>query len=271
MGIVIDIVAIVIILLMVILGIKRGFIKTLFGLLSIVIALAAAVFLTAPVVDVVVANTEWDEDLRQEIGTSLADTLPNSEVSVHYGYLEGEEPELVFMPEGTNELKPFSEILADSALWGLMPKSWLNEAAEDILTAQAEADEIDIDNPMNFVSFRDVVSQALVNAIYTVAGFIAVFIVARILIWLILRLFKKLAQNIYIAYFIDKMLGGIIGLALGAVIVLVILTILQLMGDMSFMASVNEALNSTTITKLIMENNFLYDLLQEYVDLSALK
>ena len=139
------------------------------------------------------------------------------------------------------------------------------------MTTQAAADEIEIDDPMNFVSFRNVTSQALVNVIYKVAGFIAVFIVARILIWIILRLLKKLTQNVYIAYFIDKMLGGILGLALGAVIILVILTILQLLGEMSFMTSVNELLASTTVTRIIMDNNFLYDLLVKYVDLSFLK
>lgn len=271
MGIVIDIVVIALIILMVILGIKRGFVKSLFGLLSIVIALAAAIFLTAPVADAVAANTEWDEDLRQELATSIADTLPNSEASVRYVYVDGsEDPVLVYIPEDTNEQAEFSEILSSGGLWSIMPESWLNEAATDMLNAQAEADEIDLDDPTNFVSFREVTSQALVNVIYSVAGFIVVFIAARVLIWLLLLLLRKVVRNVYIAYFVDKMLGGIIGLALGLVIVLVLLTILQLMGEMSFMAEVNELLESTTITRLLMENNFLYELIAENVDLSGL-
>lgn len=271
MGIVIDIVVIALIILMVILGIKRGFVKSLFGLLSIVIALAAAIFLTAPVADAVAANTEWDEDLRQELATSIADTLPNSEASVRYVYVDGsEDPVLVYIPEDTNEQVEFSEILSSGGLWSIMPESWLNEAATDMLNAQAEADEIDLDDPTNFVSFREVTSQALVNVIYSVAGFIVVFIAARVLIWLLLLLLRKVVRNVYIAYFVDKMLGGIIGLALGLVIVLVLLTILQLMGEMSFMAKVNELLESTTITRLLMENNFLYELIAENVDLSGL-
>lgn len=271
MGIVIDIVVIALIILMVILGIKRGFVKSLFGLLSIVIALAAAIFLTAPVADAVAANTEWDEDLRQELATSIADTLPNSEASVRYVYVDGsEDPVLVYIPEDTNEQVEFSEILSSGGLWSIMPKSWLNEAATDMLNAQAEADEIDLDDPTNFVSFREVTSQALVNVIYSAAGFIVVFIAARVLIWLLLLLLRKVVRNVYIAYFVDKMLGGIIGLALGLVIVLVLLTILQLMGEMSFMAEVNELLESTTITRLLMENNFLYELIAENVDLSGL-
>ena len=271
MGIVIDVVVIALIILMVILGIKRGFVKSLFGLLSIVIALAAAIFLTAPVADAVAANTEWDEDLRQELATSIADTLPNSEASVRYVYVDGsEDPVLVYIPEDTNEQVEFSEILSSGGLWSIMPKSWLNEATTDMLNAQAEADEIDLDDPTNFVSFREVTSQALVNVIYSVAGFIVVFIAARVLIWLLLLLLRKVVRNVYIAYFVDKMLGGIIGLALGLVIVLVLLTILQLMGEMSFMAEVNELLESTTITRLLMENNFLYELIAENVDLSGL-
>ena len=271
MGIVIDIVVIALIILMVILGIKRGFVKSLFGLLSIVIALAAAIFLTAPVADAVAANTEWDEDLRQELATSIADTLPNSEASVRYVYVDGsEDPVLVYIPEDTNEQVEFSEILSSGGLWSIMPKSWLNEAATDMLNAQAEADEIDLDDPTNFVSFREVTSQALVNVIYSVAGFIVVLIGASVLIWLLLLLLRKVVRNVYIAYFVDKMLGGIIGLALGLVIVLVLLTILQLMGEMSFMAEVNELLESTTITRLLMENNFLYELIAENVDLSGL-
>ena len=116
----------------------------------------------------------------------------------------------------------------------------------------------------------NVVSQAFVNVIFLVGAFIVLAIVVRLLLWLILLLLRKITQRVYLAYFLDKTLGGVLGLALGAVIVWIILTIIQLLSGMSFMTAVNETLDGTTVTKMIMDNNFLYELLSQFIDLSSI-
>ena len=272
-GIIIDIAVVAIILIVAIIGIKRGFVKTLVGLLSIVITLAAAIFLTQPVAGLVADNTEWDTSLRTELANSIADSLPNSNANVIYDNLDGDpetDLELAFVPEGSNEPAPLSEVFGDNFLWGLIPASLLEGAAADILTEQALAEDIELDSAINTVSLLNVVSQAFVNVIFLVGAFIVLAIVVRLLLWLILLLLRKLTQRVYLAYFLDKTLGGVLGLALGAVIVLIILTIIQLLSGMSFMTAVNETLDGTTVTKMIMDNNFLYELLSQFIDLSSI-
>ena len=272
-GIIIDIAVVAIILIVAIIGIKRGFVKTLVGLLSIVITLAAAIFLTQPVAGLVADSTEWDTSLRTELANAIADSLPNSNANVIYDNLDGDpetDLELAFVPEGSNEPAPLSEVFGDNFLWGLIPDSLLEGAAADILTEQALADDIELDSAINTVPLLNVVSQAFVNVIFLVGAFIVLAIVVRILLWLILLLLRKITQRVYLAYFLDKTLGGVLGLALGAVIVLIILTIIQLLSGMSFMTAVNETLDGTTVTKMIMDNNFLYELLSQFIDLSSI-
>lgn len=272
-GIIIDIAVVAIILIVAIIGIKRGFVKTLVGLLSIVITLAAAIFLTQPVAGLVADSTEWDTSLRTELANAIADSLPNSNANVIYDNLDGDpetDLELAFVPEGSNEPAPLSEVFGDNFLWGLIPDSLLEGAAADMLTEQALADDIELDSAINTVSLLNVVSQAFVNVIFLVGAFIVLAIVVRLLLWLILLLLRKITQRVYLAYFLDKTLGGVLGLALGAVIVLIILTIIQLLSGMSFMTAVNETLDGTTVTKMIMDNNFLYELLSQFIDLSSI-
>lgn len=272
-GIIIDIAVVAIILIVAIIGIKRGFVKTLVGLLSIVITLAAAIFLTQPVAGLVADNTEWDTSLRTELANAIADSLPNSNANVIYDNLDGDpetDLELAFVPEGSNEPAPLSEVFGDNFLWGLIPDSLLEGAAADMLTEQALAEDIELDSAINTVPLLNVVSQAFVNVIFLVGAFIVLAIVVRILLWLILLLLRKITQRVYLAYFLDKTLGGVLGLALGAVIVLIILTIIQLLSGMSFMTAVNETLDGTTVTKMIMDNNFLYELLSQFIDLSSI-
>ena len=272
-GIIIDIAVVAIILIVAIIGIKRGFVKTLVGLLSIVITLAAAIFLTQPVAGLVADSTEWDASLRTELANAIADSLPNSNANVIYDNLDGDpetDLELAFVPEGSNEPAPLSEVFGDNFLWGLIPDSLLEGAAADMLTEQALAEDIELDSAINTVPLLNVVSQAFVNVIFLVGAFIVLAIVVRLLLWLILLLLRKITQRVYLAYFLDKTLGGVLGLALGAVIVLIILTIIQLLSGMSFMTAVNETLDGTTVTKMIMDNNFLYELLSQFIDLSSI-
>lgn len=275
-GIIIDIVVVAIVVLIAVIGIKRGFIKTLVGLLSIVITIALSVLLTTTVADLVADSTEWDTSLRTELSNSLADSLPNSDATVYYFDLDNDpetDLELVYVvrKDGTtSDPAPLKEALSSHILWKLLPSSLLEDTAAEMLNAQAESEEIAVDSVLNTVSLLDVTSQSLVNVIFIVAAFIALCIVIRFLLWLILLLLKKISQRVYLAYFLDKTLGGILGLALGAVVVILIVTILQLLGRLSFMDPVNEQLQNTTITKMIMDNNFVYDFVSKYIDLSSL-
>ena len=275
-GIIIDIVVVAIVVLIAVIGIKRGFIKTLVGLLSIVITIALSVLLTTTVADLVADGTEWDTSLKTELSNSLADSLPNADATVYFSDQDNDpetDLELVYVVREngtTSDPAQLKEALSAHLLWKLLPSGLLEDTAAEMLNSQAEAEEIPVDSVLNTVSLLDAVSQSLVNVIFIVAAFIALCIVIRFLLWLVLLLLKKISQRVYLAYFLDKTLGGILGLALGAVVVILVITILQLLGSLSFMEPVNEQLQNTTVTKMIMDNNFVYDFVSKYIDLSSL-
>ena len=72
-------------------------------------------------------------------------------------------------------------------------------------------------------------------------------------------------------HFLDKLLGGVFGFVLGAFIILMILTLLQLMLKLAFMEPVQNFLDKSYIVKFLMDKNFLYTLVTKYVYIDKVK
>ena len=177
--------------------------------------------------------------------------------------------ELVYKIDGEEHL--FNEIFDDNAIikqLGLV--KLIRPSVEKILEQQAQNENIDLDDYSNTISFVDGVTVPIATAIITVIVFIALLIVTKIVLWILLKIFKKIVSRLYIAHFIDKMLGGIFGLAMGALLVLILLTILQLLSPLSFMEPVNDFLDKSVVTKFLMDNNILYRFVSEKIDLESI-
>ncbi len=271
-SIIVDIVLVAIVVITIFLGVKRGFVKSLVGLVSTAIIIAVAVLATSPLTQLIVAGTNLDDQLAETLEQPLAEKLPNAYATVYYTDYDNDpvtDVELVYKIDGEEHL--FNEIFDDNAIikqLGLV--KLIRPSVEKILEQQAQNENIDLDDYSNTISFVDGVTVPIATAIITVIVFIALLIVTKIVLWILLKIFKKIVSRLYIAHFIDKMLGGIFGLAMGALLVLILLTILQLLSPLSFMEPVNDFLDKSVVTKFLMDNNILYRFVSEKIDLESI-
>ena len=272
MEIILDLVLVAIIVLMVMLGIKRGLVKTCVGLVSTILVIVVAVVAVSPVTNLIIVGTDLDETVSESLESPLADKLPNAYAKVYYYDLnEDGEKELIF--EVDNKKANFEDIFKENAVLDFINVAGLlTDSVDELLQENAELNpEIeDYKDQTNTIDFIDGVTTPLVSIIFTAVVFILLLIVTRIVIALLFKLLKKLISSLYIVHFVDKMLGGIFGLAMGALFVLILLTLVQLLSQLAFMEVINEFMDKTIVTKFLMENNFLYDFLLNSVNLGEL-
>ncbi len=273
MELILDVVLIALIALMVVLGIKRGLVKTCVGLVSTILVLVVAIFAVTPLTNLVMVASNLDESLQDALETPLADgKLPNAYAKVYYFDLDGEGKELIYEKDG--EKKPFDTIFEEKPVLNFLKLSnMLEKNIDEMLKEQAEANPEeypDYQMQENTIDFVDGVTAPIVTIVFTAGMFIILLIVTRILIAVVLKLLQKIISRLYVVHFVDKMLGGVFGLVAGALFVLILLTIVQLLSQLSFMATVNDFISNTVVTQFLMDNNFIYDFLVEKVNLGEI-
>lgn len=272
MEIILDLVLVAIIVLMVMIGIKRGLVKTCVGLISTILVIVVAIVAVNPVTNLIIVGTEWDDDVRTSLESPLADKLPNAYAKVYYFDLnEDGEKELVYEMDGIKA--PFEEIFKENAVLDFINVAGLlTDSVDGLLQENVENNpEIaDYKDQTNTIDFIDGVTTPLTSIIFTGICFILLLIVSRIVIALLFKLLKKLVSSLYIVHFVDKMLGGVFGLAMGALFVLVLVTVIQILSQLAFMDAISEFMSKTIVTKFLMENNFLYDFLINSINLGEL-
>ncbi len=273
MELILDVVLIALIALMVVLGIKRGLVKTCVGLVSTILVLVVAIFAVTPLTNLVMVASNLDESLQDALETPLADgKLPNAYAKVYYFDLDGEGKELIYEKDG--EKKPFDTIFEEKPVLNFLKLSnMLEKNIDEMLKEQAAANPEeypDYQMQENTIDFVDGVTAPIVTIVFTAGMFIILLIVTRILIAVVLKLLQKIISRLYVVHFVDKMLGGVFGLVAGALFVLILLTIVQLLSQLSFMATVNDFISNTVVTQFLMDNNFIYDFLVEKVNLGEI-
>ncbi|MBO7156136.1 MAG: CvpA family protein [Clostridia bacterium] len=269
MALIIDVVLIVIIALMVVLGIKRGLVKTIVGLVSTLIVIAVAIAAVTPLTNLVMAF-EVDEKVQSALEAPLAGQLPNAYAKVYYYDIDEDASTKELIYEIDNVQAPIDNILKDKPLINALFAKTIVKNAEKMLATQVEGTETDVQDITNTIDYIDAVTIPVTTLIFTAICFVALLIVARFGIWLLLKIAKKLISRLYVVHFVDKMLGGVFGLAAGVIFILILLTIVQVLSVLDFMAPVNEYLNNTFVTKFIMDNNFIYTFLMQSVNLGEL-
>lgn len=258
--IIIDIAVVLIVVLFLVLGIKRGLIKTLQGFLSSIIVIALVVVSLVPITNLVINGTEWDNQLALKLETSFADKIPNAYANISYYdlYETGEE---VLVYEINNQKLDYENIFEGSTLKFLGIGKLLKPQIEGQLKA---------DNGPEEVLLISILTETVTKYIFLAIMSIILLIAYKLVFWIIFKLLDKLSSNLYIMHFLNKTLGAIVGFLLGAVIVLIITTIIQLLSPLDFMSPVNAYLEQTALTKFLMDNNFLLAFVQKYVDISKL-
>jgi len=255
-GLILDIVVVVVVLLLLIFGIWRGMYKIVFGLVSSLLAIILTVVLASSVTTIVIERTQLDERLTIALDAPLSSKLPNASVVIQYYDInaDGSVNELGYIHEGT--VHPVGDLLSGT------PYSILSSTVESILTKN-----IDQGETMAFVS---VLSAALVAYIMLGAVSIVLLIIFTILTKLLMYLLKKFVVATYFGNFVNKLVGAILGLAISAVIIWGSLAIIRVLSTYQWIIPVNQIIESSTLTKWLFNNNYLYNFLVQTYDVKGI-
>lgn len=256
-GLILDIVVVVIAVLLLIFGIWRGMYKLIFGLVSALLALVLAIILVSPVSVVVVEKTTLDDRLVAVLDEPLSKSLTKGDVEIEFFDLDGDgvAAELGFVSDGVQ--KPLSEAFEDTsfALFGGLLENLLADNVEE--DAQG-------------LTLMGVLSATLVGYIIMAIVFVVLLIVLSIVVALLMKLIKAFVTRTYLGHFIDKALGAVLGLVISAVFIWGVLAIIRILGTYDWIIPVNELIESSTLTKLLYDNNILHDFIVDAFDIKAL-
>lgn len=245
---ILDIVVIALTILLLLFGIWRGMYKMINGLISSIIALVLAIILTSTVVTFVIDNTLLDDKLVDVLAIQLDKYVPNSQQVVAFYDIDNdaETPDELGFNPGTG-VKPFEEIFEGSKIAFLSAP--IKSLVEKQVTEYGEA------------PFLKAMVAVITAYILTGVAFILLMILLFIIIRLLFALIKKVVSATYIGYYVNKVVGGILGLAVAGALVFGFLTIVKLLSNYSMIITINTMIDDSTVTKLLAQNNFLYGLI----------
>lgn len=246
-GIILDLIVAVLVIMLLLFGIWRGAYKLIFGLVSSLLAIVLTVILVSSVTQLIVANTTIDDRIQTSIDTGIRSKIPNANVSIRLYDLnnDGVKDELGYEING--EVKAFETLLDGT------PYSIFGGTVESMIKGTIEGDEE--------VVFATVLVATLVGYIMLAITFVVLLIVFEIVTKAIMHILRKFITKTYFGHFVDKLLGGVLGLAIAAVFVLGSLAVIKFLGTYAFIIPVNKLIEESTIVKWLFNNNYLYNLL----------
>ncbi|MDD4532707.1 MAG: CvpA family protein [Bacilli bacterium] len=229
----ISIVYIVILLLALIIGIKKGFIKMILSLFGVILCFVAAYFLAEPLATWAKNSFTWDQGLTDSI----------------YSW---------FLSKSSAASQVLNRTDAEIAMPALMNAIGVPGVFQSYVSSFALS-SIPVTGASLAVGIY--IASGLTNIAFSVGAFIAIFIVAVIILSIIQHITKKIMKNTFIGS-VDKLLGAIIGLCIGAIFIVVIsygLTFVTAIGGAGQYISDTLRLNDDSFWsfgKMIYENNF---------------
>ncbi len=260
-GIILDVIVIVIAVLFIIFGIWRGLYKMVYGFISSLLALVLAVVLCTTVTNFVVDKTTIDDKLYSAIDQPLQNAIPEN--------LHATDVVISFNADATVTItyesatyETLSEYLTKTnssiaALGSLMDSVILGDNAMNTINPSLNTDSPETVN----TTLANVISSITVVYIMDAIVFLLLWIVAYIIVRLLMLIIKQIAHKTYIGHFLDKLLGFVLGAGFAMVIIWGALAVIKLLATYTWIVPVNEVIESSTITKWLFDNNYLYNLL----------
>lgn len=213
---VIDIVLVVALLVFAIVGLCKGFIKQLVGLVSTIAALVIAYFFCDKLADLL---------MKSSIGTSLAESVKN------------------LFGESWNVELPISE-LAEFIKQQNLP-SFISNA---ITKAVEQLGEIDS------VNFAEVASSIITKYIFVAISYLVLGAIAKLVFFLVEKLLAFIIRKSPLKI-IDRILGLILCLIKGLLIVWLVLLLLSVLSAVPSLEGLKTALEESVVAKFLSEVN----------------
>lgn len=219
-GIIIDLIIIAIVALSIFLGYKQGLVGVAYKILSFIVAIVLAFALSGPVSNFIIENTEFDEGINQTI----------------QGTLQSKNIEEDANKENTEEGN-VSTVITDYV-------------AKEIKKATAET--------QNHVA--STVADSLTNNIVYAITFIGIFLVARIILFVLKFLAEAIAELPIIKQF-NKAGGLLYGILRGIFIVFLFFAIVSVLASFINIDGFLDIIRSSIIANFAYNNNLLLKIL----------
>lgn len=222
-----DIIVIAIMLVCVVVGYFKGFVKTAFGLFSAIIAVLLTLFLSPIVSGYIVEHTEFNDQISEKVIQILELDAMDSDVMLK-----------------EDEFEAIDKLKLPSALKDMLSKNNNREFYELLV----------VDTFGGYIG--GMMAVVAVNAL----SFIGVFIVISIILNILTTLLD-LVSHLPILNEVNKMAGAGVGLMLGVVIVWVFNILLGFVLSIQATTVLSELIESSVIQKFLYNNNPLMRLL----------
>lgn len=203
-----------------IIGMKVGFIKTVFSLVSLILALILTIWISPMVKNYMMNN----EKFYNGIATKVEKLLPFGEEEI----IEEEQPEAI---EELSVPKSIKE--------GLLKNNTVESYKEMAIT-----------------SFKQYVSRYLTGVIINSLSFITTFIAIQLLLWVIFMALD-LISKLPLLNQVNKTAGLLAGLVHGLILVWLFFILMNVFGGTAFGHSVMKLVGENEVLSIIYNNNIL--------------
>jgi uncharacterized membrane protein required for colicin V production len=203
-----------------IIGMRVGFIKTVFSLVSLILALILTLWISPMVKNYMMGN----EKFYNSVANKVEKLLPFGEEEI----MEEEQPEAI---EGLSVPKSIKE--------GLLKNNTVENYKDMAITG-----------------FKQYVSRYLTGVIINSLSFIATFIAILLLLWVIFMALD-LISKLPLLNQVNKTAGLLAGLVHGLILVWLFFILLNVFGGTAFGQSVLELVGENEVLSIIYNNNIL--------------
>ena len=228
-GLIVDLVIIAALGFSIYFGYKQGLVGVAYKILSFIIALFLAFILATPISNLIIDNTEFDENIHDTIKNTLSSKDTNDTKDTQTKTDEDDKEE--------GEKDNTSNVITD----------FIAEQVKEV-TANAQN------------SVADTVASNVTNHIVYAITFIGIFIVARLILFVLKFFAEALAELPVIKQFND--VGGIIyGILRGVFLLYLLFAIISVIASIANIDGFLSIINSSFIGSFAYNNNLLLKIL----------
>ncbi len=212
----------------VVLGYARGFLKTIFSMLQMVLAIALVFMINPTVKDLLRDNTELYDQARSSIVSAIESQLA--------------EGGLAAAPEMEETL--IGQLVSSEFVQGLLKDNNTPEMYE----------------ALGVSSFADYVASYMADLIITALGFVVSFVVVLIGLQIVSLVFD-LVGMLPVLGGVNRLAGALLGAVQGLLVLWVLFLLLTAFSDTQFGAEALQTINNNGILSLLYNNNLLLRLM----------
>lgn len=239
---VIDIIALIIIVGSALWGAKKGFIKSVCGLLSVVLAIFIASFIGA------------------EIG-KLISTIPSGNTTLGGGLTET----VYNMLAQKGDM--FTSVHVDGYTIGFVTDALSSIGIPNVLGGLIAPSIVSALSGVSGVSLATAVSPVISSLAFSAIGFAVVFVLSWALLSVLFAKVRKFFKQFIVLNTLDIVLGFVLGGLRGVMHICVILAIIS---TLNFIPGFSDLITNSTIVSWISDNNFVSALLSNGFNITAI-